>query len=98
MIDLAGNLQILSKDEIKNIHYKSLEILENIGLEVKNKKILQLLKDKGVKIDKDKSVVYLSKTLVEKAIQDAPTSVTLYSRNGKDDLHLSSTNVYIGTG
>ncbi len=98
MIDLAGNLQILSEKEIKNIHNKSLKILKNIGIEVKNKEILEFLADKGAKINKDKSIVFLDEQLVNKALKNAPSSVTLYSRDGEHDLHLSGTKVYTGTG
>ncbi len=98
MLDLAGALKFLSQDEIKKIHNKSLEILKNIGVEVKNKEVLKLLKQKGVKIDKDKPIVYLSREVIENALDKAPSSVTLYSRDGKNNLHLSGTKVYTGTG
>ncbi len=98
MLNLAGNLKFLSREEIKKIHNKSLKILKKTGVEVKNKKILKLLLDKGVNVDKERSTVYLGRKIVEDAIEKAPSSVILYSRDGNNDLYLSNTEVYTGTG
>ncbi len=98
MINLAGGLSIISDDEIKSIHESSLNILQNIGLEVEDEKTLEMFRENGAEVDKEKSIVKVSKSMLEDAIDSAPSEVILYSRDGSHDLKLSGTNVYMGTG
>ncbi len=98
MVYQGGMLTLLGKGDLDQIHNTSLKILEEVGMEVENEKILTFLQKKEAVVDTDTSVVRISPAMVEEAIDSAPSEVTLYSRDGSRDLHLGGTRVYIGTG
>lgn len=98
MVYSGGMLKLLQEREIQTIHQASMDILQQVGMRVENQKILGLLKEKGAKIDEEEYLAFLPEEIVLSAIEKAPSSVVLYSRDGKNDLELTEKNVYIGTG
>ncbi len=85
----------LSKEDVEAIHESTLEILETIGVRATSKRFLETCARVGLEV-KD-GTVYFTRELVEKAIKSAPSQFTLYSRNGKNDVHLGSGEVYAQT-
>jgi len=89
--------RLLTEEQIKEIHQATLTLLEKTGVKVLNEAALQLLKDAGCRIV-DEQIVSIPGELVEESIQCAPSSVTVYNRNGKPAMELTGTNVYFGMG
>lgn len=73
--------KILPVEVIRKIHEISLDVLENIGFQVPNVKIINLLYQSGAKIDKKNNIVKVSADLVEKSIKNAGKKHILYGRN-----------------
>jgi len=73
-----------------------LEVLERTGTKVYNPEALQLLGQAGCRIDGER--VWIPSRLVEKAIENAPSRITLADRNGKRRLVLEGRNSYFGPG
>jgi trimethylamine---corrinoid protein Co-methyltransferase len=89
-------LNILTKDEIREIHAGTLEVLEKTGVRVCNDKGLRLLADAGCRVSGD--TVRIPPHLVEEAIRSAPESFLLYNRKGENPLRVGYHRVYYGTG
>ena len=89
--------RLLTKDQIEEIHQATLELLEKTGVKVLNEEALGLLKDAGCRIV-DEHIVKIPDRLVEESIQCAPSSVTVYNRNGDPAMVLGGTNVCFGMG
>ena len=65
------SLKILSEDDIKKIHLESLKILQNIGIKVNHRVLLEIFKDNGACIDFNNKIVKIPKSLVNKCIKKA---------------------------
>lgn len=87
--------QLLTQSEIEQIHENSLRILENIGVEITYQPAQDVLAKAGAKIDGSK--VCFPRKLVEDAIKLSPSSFTMYARNPKNNVEISTQNtVYAG--
>ncbi|MHA2376338.1 MAG: trimethylamine methyltransferase family protein [Candidatus Thorarchaeota archaeon] len=84
-------IQFLSKEEIKDIHRASLEVLEKTGVVINNPEAIDLLGKNGCSIDAE--TVKIPGALVEESIKKAPSSFELYSRDGKDSMEVGGDNV-----
>lgn len=89
--------RILTEDQIKEIHRASMEILETVGVRVKNDAGIQLLADAGCRVTGD-DVVLIPSGLVEDCIRSAPSRVTVYNRKGEEAMHLGGNNIHFGLG
>jgi len=87
-------LNILTEDDIKEIHLGTLEVLEKKGIFIEDEDALDCFDDAGATVDRDKKMVKIPSYLVEEAIKSAPPKVVLAGRDPKHDLVLESTRVY----
>ena len=87
----------LTEKQAEEIHLASCQILEDTGMLIHHEEAVELLRQAGAQVEKGNRV-YFPTHLVEKALQSAPSRVTLYNRNGEAALHLEGSNVYFGTG
>lgn len=74
-------LQLLTWEQIKNIHQRSLDILERVGVDVHSAEAIEILADGGCRIEGQR--VYFPASLVEKLCRIRQQNVVLYSRTGK---------------
>lgn len=86
----------LSEEQKKKIHYAALYILEKVGVKVLGKAGVDILRDAGARVEGDK--VFIPQHLVKKALSSAPSSITLYDRNGDPAIYAHGRNVYYGAG
>jgi len=91
-------LQLLSRDDIEAIHLASMKLLEEVGVMVYNEKALKLLADAGVEVDFDKKLARIPQHLVKESLVKAPSTIKLYSRNGKHDRILEGNRVTYNPG
>ena len=71
--------QLLTQNEIEQIHENSLRIMENIGIHMTYQPAKDLLAKGGAKVDGD--TVYFPKKMVEDNLQTVPSSCTINARN-----------------
>jgi len=89
------NFQVLSKDQIKQIHWATLHVLERTGVRLTHPKAREILHDAGAHVERD--LVRIPAALVEEAIRSAPSSITLYDRHGQPKIHLEDHRVHFGS-
>ncbi len=96
----GGIYEPLSKKDVITINEKALKLLEEVGMTYESgmEDTLTMLKNAGCRIDEKQSRILFPRDLVSKMVMNAPGNVTLYSRDGKNDLHLGQDRVYAGTG
>jgi len=80
------------------MHLASMKLLEEVGVMIYNEKALKLLADAGVEVDFDKKLVRIPQYLVKESLVKAPSTIKLYSRNGKNDRVLEGNKVTYNPG
>jgi len=81
---------ILSEEEIRLVHQKTMDLLETTGVWVKSRHAFQLLKASGVRVDEETQRVYLTEDRVMEAIKQAPKEMVLAGRNHRFDYEIPS--------
>ena len=87
-------LQLLSREQIETIHLKSLQILEEIGVMIQRDNALKLVGDAVADVDWTKKIARIPQHLVKESLIKAPSTIRLYSRDGKHDLLLEENHVH----
>jgi trimethylamine--corrinoid protein Co-methyltransferase len=88
---------LLSEEQIKKIHHATLELLESVGVRVMLPEAVHMLADAGCRV-KEENLVKIPNGLVEEAISNAPSRVTLYNRLGQEAMRLEDRRVHFGMG
>ncbi|RLB88703.1 MAG: hypothetical protein DRH26_13050 [Deltaproteobacteria bacterium] len=88
------SLNILTDDELDEIHYGTLEVLNETGIFIEDKDALDLFEGGGAVVDRDTKIVKIPPYMVEDAIRSAPPKVVLYGRDPRHDIVLENTRVY----
>ena len=91
-------LRLLSNEEIEIIHLSSLKILEEVGVMIQRENALKLVADAGADIDETKKIARIPQHLVKESLVKAPSTIRLYSRDGKHDLLLEGNRVHYNPG
>ena len=92
----GGRYQPLSQEGIERIHQAVLEVLETIGLADAPQSGIEHMTAAGAILGDDGRLRF-PRTLIEDTIASANRSITLFSRDGKNDLELRRSNVHFGT-
>ena len=93
---VGGKYKPLSDDQVQQIHQASLTILARTGVQVDEPEALGLLAEHGARVDGRR--VYISRSMVEDAVESVPSRVVLAGRDPAHDLILEGARVYVGTG
>lgn len=88
----------LSLKQIKAIDHTARRVLKQIGVRITDPEILDKLETTGARVDRSKSRVCFEKKWLDRHLALAPRHFTLYSRDGNNDIHLGSGNVYFSNG
>jgi trimethylamine--corrinoid protein Co-methyltransferase len=91
-------LTLLSEEDVHQIHENSLTLLEEVGMKIQSQKALILLENAGAKVNHETEHAFIPRSLVEEQLKYAPSSITLYTRNGDPALQLEKNNVYFNPG
>jgi len=89
---------LLTRADIDKIDRAGRRILKRVGVKILDRHTLKMLKAAGARVDVKADRVFFSGKWLDKTIAKAPPQFTLYSRDGKNDLHLGSGHVYFGNG
>jgi trimethylamine--corrinoid protein Co-methyltransferase len=90
-------LEILSPDDVQQIHEATLEIIEKTGVRFPSVNALKIWEKHGAKVDHETMVVKAPRKLIEEAIKLCPPDYVLAARDGTQDLPLDGNHVYVGT-
>lgn len=91
------DFSILDEEKIETIHRTSIRLLETLGMKVGGERGLTLFREAGCEIDEN-SIVKIPSRLVEEALESAPKTLHLYTRDGELNMTIDSSNpVYFGT-
>jgi trimethylamine--corrinoid protein Co-methyltransferase len=91
------NINILSNDDVKNIHTATINIIEQVGVRFPSTRALDIWEDHGAVVDRDTMVVKVDGSIIESALKNAPSSYKLGARKSTQDLVLDGNHVYLGT-
>lgn len=94
---MNGKLNFLSAEECEDIHYASLEVLEDVGVFMESKKALDLLQDFGCDVNRRNSVVKFPVYVVEECLRYIPRSIKLYGIHSKYDLKIEKKRTYVSS-
>lgn len=88
----------LTDSDVRTIADAAFDVLAKSGMLVYSRSAYEAFKSAGANVNPETRVVKLPKSLVEDAIDSNPSSITLYSRDGKFDVVLEKNRVHYGTG
>ena len=92
----GGKYKPLSEVDTIKIHHTALDALEQIGLADAPPSGIKILTDAGAILGDDGRIRF-PRALVEDMLAKAAKSITLYSRDGKNDLDVGGNRVHYGT-
>ena len=95
-INKSTKFRVLSEDQIEQIFYAALEVLERTGGNIYQDEALELFRYSNAVVRGNN--VRIPTTMVEEALNFYPRKITLKGRNGKRSLHLQKDTVAFGTG
>ncbi|MBK8822723.1 MAG: trimethylamine methyltransferase family protein [Anaerolineales bacterium] len=90
-------LEVLTKDEVKQIHEATLQIIEKVGVRFPSKRALEIWAANGAEVDYEKKIVRVKPQIIEDAIKKAPPAYKLAARDPQQDLQLDGNHVNLGT-
>jgi trimethylamine--corrinoid protein Co-methyltransferase len=81
----------LNEQEMDLIHSQSIKSLQEIGIKVHSKPVLELLEKNGASVDYNALVAKIPEKMVNQALESAPKEFTLCARDPKHDLKIPTT-------
>jgi trimethylamine---corrinoid protein Co-methyltransferase len=78
--------RILSDDQIETIHSRSLDVLEEIGMDVLNKEAIRIYEKAGAKVDGER--VRIGRDIVTEALKTPPSEFTFHARNPAHNIRM----------
>ena len=85
-----NRFELLTKNQVEQIHEASLWILEKVGVDFYYPPALEVFKKAGAKVDRDR--VFFSPGFVEEQIKKAPSQFRLFARNPDKDVLIGKEN------
>lgn len=82
---MKPDLRILSKEELDAIHTCALYLLRNVGVNIEDEEIRELLANNGCDLGSN-NIVYFPEWLVKNCLNSTPKEVTICGRDPKRDL------------
>jgi len=90
------SFQVLSEDQLYEIHLAVLEVLERTGVEVQHEQARELLIKAGCRVDGTR--IRYPAVLVERCIAGAPSRVVICDRDGNRTMFLENNKIHFGMG
>jgi len=97
-VGTPGDYRPLRDEDIEHVNDTSLRVLSEVGVRVPSTEIAALFQRAGAVVDNERGIARIPPQIVAEKVKSAPSMVTLYSRDGNNDLRLTDGNVYFGTG
>jgi trimethylamine--corrinoid protein Co-methyltransferase len=95
----TARFEVLSPREIERIHAASMEILADVGVKVDYGKARELFREGGAQVDEEMRVAHIPASLVQWALEQAPSSFTLHGNDPDFQAEIGEDNVcFAGLG
>ncbi len=88
----------LTEQQVERTHAASLEILENVGLQVRNERARSIFKEHGCRVDSETLIVKFPPTVVNQYRAMLPPTFTFHGRDPKYDRTLPQDGPVLVTG
>jgi len=95
---MRPSLNILSEEQINDILTEAKRLMAEVGMEIRGTALKKRLQDHGLKTDESGKRIFFPADVVEKAIADAPSSFTLFDRDGAVFTEIGGDNVHYVPG
>jgi len=92
----GGQIKILSRDQVLNIHNAILKIMSEIGIQFQHEEALKILHDAGANVDFKRQIVKFPESLVMESIRKAPKTIRFCGRNPEEDFIVDGRKVFFG--
>lgn len=93
---MLPKIEVLSQEEIQKIHFASLHLMEEKGIEFREKSALELFRNAGFPVKG--SIVKFPSHRVEEALRTIPKKFTRYGPDGKYRIDMGGDEVNFGVG
>jgi trimethylamine--corrinoid protein Co-methyltransferase len=87
-------LEILTEGQIESIHQGTLNVLQEVGVQILHDRALELFRQNDCLVDLDEKRVRIPPSVVEECIQRSPSSFRVKAREPKNDLLVGGNRVY----
>ena len=94
----SGHLRFVTRDQARDIHVASIEVLESVGMHCPSKKIAEIFDEAGASVDFREKRIRIPQHLVEESLKKAPSEIVFCGRNPENDILLEDSRVYFGMG
>lgn len=84
------------QDKVLQIHRKSLEILEKIGMEFQDEEVMEILSKNGIRVEGNRA--YFTEEQIMENLKKAPSEFTIYARNEKYNMDISVNSTHYTAG
>ena len=95
---MRPSLNILDRRQIEAILDEAKRLMADIGMEIRGEGLKKRLLEHGLPTDPTGKRVLFPREIVEKAIADAPSSFTLFDRDGQPYTEIGGNNVHYVPG
>lgn len=95
---MRPSLNVLSDEQIRDILNEAKRLMAEVGMEIRGPALRQRLQDHGLKTDESGQRIFFPADVVDKAIADAPSSFTLFDRDGNAYTEIGGNNVHYVPG
>ena len=82
----GAGLNLLSQDDLYEIHMATMEVMRRTGVKVENDEAIDIFDGGGCIVDRKRQLVKFPSHVVEDAIRSAPDTILLAGRSPKDDV------------
>ena len=93
---MLPKFNVLTADQINQVHEQSMKILSEIGVEFSYQPALDVLRAKGQRVEGER--VYFQRQFVEEQVAKAPAQFTLHARNPQNNLVVGGENIIFMPG
>jgi trimethylamine--corrinoid protein Co-methyltransferase len=92
-------IKVLTDSQVEAIHRATLNVLERTGIRFESVRALNVLKQRGCKVDNETKIARIPPSLVEECIRMTPSSFAVKARDPKNDLCFGGNTLYfMGSG
>lgn len=89
----TSRFEVLSSDEVQQIHAASMRVLAEVGVKVEYLKAREVFRQAGATVDDERKCVYFSEDLLMRAVGMAPRQFTLYGNDSEFQIEIGGGQV-----